>query len=369
MDAHAGLPDWVTFPGEEWEPIALDAAGLDAAGFRAFLGTLNTRGANFGGEDHTGDKWGAVLTRGGHLLHTWGDPTYRFQTASTGKALLFALVGLAAADGLIDPNEPINRSWTGEGQLSHRHKYLTEGHHRGLTWHHLIGDRLGGLHYGGFPMELGLHWSQGVTWQGSAKGIETVPGVVGWATWTGDPFYDLYSHTRPGTVGLYSSAGFWRLGQALTAVFGRDLKDVIQERLFGPIGIPADRWDWWIGRDVKDRPDFYPTIPDSYTYLDPPYEIDGAPVRSGPGWVVSSALDLARFGHLIATGGEWNGERLLDPVWLRGHSGGNRCGVSGDRRHFTAFAVVTAEGLDHPHSTWPESFVPGDLFVGPPATR
>ena len=43
-------------------------------------------------------------------------------------------------------------------------------------------------------------------------------------TWTGDPFYDCYAHAEPGTQGLYSSAGFWRLGQALTYVWGRDLK-------------------------------------------------------------------------------------------------------------------------------------------------
>ena len=125
MDAPAALPDWVIFPGDTWQSISPEAAGLDAAGFGAFLGTLNPRGAAFGGEDHTGDKWGAVLTRGGYLLHTWGDPTYRFQTASTGKALMFALVGLAATDGLIDPNEPVNRSWTGEGQLSCRRSTTT----------------------------------------------------------------------------------------------------------------------------------------------------------------------------------------------------------------------------------------------------
>ena len=113
----------------------------------------------------------------------------------------------------------------------------------------------------------------------SATGIRTTPGVVPWATWTGDPSYDLYSHARPGTTALYSSAGYWRLAQALTVVWKRDLKDVVQERLFGPMGIPADRWDWLTGGWVKDQRDFYPTIPDSYTYLDPPYEIDG---RAGP---------------------------------------------------------------------------------------
>ena len=349
------FPNWVTFPGAAWQPVTPEDAGLDAERFRAFLATLHPRGADFGGEDHTGSNWGAVITRGGYLLHAWGDPGYRFQTASTGKALMWALVGLAAEDGLLDPDQPIRCSWTGRGQLSHPHKCLDEGHHRGLTWRHLIGERQGNVHYGGFPMELGLHW----------RNRETIPGVMGWAAWTGDPFFDLYAHARPGTQALYSSAGYWRLAQALTAVWGRDLKDVVQERLFNHMGVPSDRWDWYLGGWIKDQKHFYPDIPDSYTYLDPPYEIGGAPVRSGPGWVVISASDLARFGHLNATRGEWNGRHLIDPQWLRGHGGGNRSGVSGESSHYTAMAVVTTAGLDFPHSTYGGSFLPEDLFVGP----
>jgi CubicO group peptidase (beta-lactamase class C family) len=364
--ADAGsLPDWVTYPGDDWDTIDPTEAGFDADGLATLLAAYEPRGAAFGGEDHTGSKWGAVLTRGGCLLHAWGDRHYRFQTASTGKAFMWALVGLAAQDGLLDPDAPIHRSWTGRGLLSHEHKVLDVGHHRRLTWRHLIGDRDGQVHYGGFPMELGLHWRNRETWLGSASGVQTMPGVVPWATWTGDPSYDLYSHVRPGTRALYSSAGYWRLAQALTAVWGRDLKDVFQERLFGPMGVPADRWDWYTGGWVKDQRHFYPDIPDSYTYLDPPYEIGGAPVRSGPGWVVISASDLARFGHLVATGGQWRGRQLIERQWLRGHSGGNSSGVSGEGRHVTAMAVVTTVGLDFPHSTYSGSFLPDDLFVGP----
>ena len=60
--------------------------------------------------------------------------------------------------------------------------------------------------------------------------------MVEWARWTGDPFYDNYSHAEPGTVAIYSSGGYWRLSQALTAVWCRDLKTVLDERLFSIIG-------------------------------------------------------------------------------------------------------------------------------------
>jgi CubicO group peptidase (beta-lactamase class C family) len=357
------LPDWLTFPGADWATITPEEAGLDPAGFERWLAGLDVRGADFGGEDHTGNQYGAVLTRGGYLIHTWGDRFYRFQTASTGKAFIWALIGLAAAEGLLDPDEPINRSWTGHGQLSHPHKHLDEGHHRTLTWRHLIGPKEKSEHYGGFPIERGLDWADRVTWVGGER--QTAPGVPEWSRWTGDPFYDNYAHTQPGRHGFYSSGGFWRLSQALTAVWHRDLKDVLDERVFSKIGIPADRWNWWTGDEVHTLKWFYPTIPDTYTYLDPPYEIDGNVVRSGPGWVIISASDLARFGLLLATQGIWRGERVMDQTWLRGHSGGNRSGVSGESRFFTAMAVVTTEGLPHLHATATESFIPANLFVGP----
>ena len=357
------IPSWVTYPEEDWIEITPDEAGLDSAKFSEFSGNLNVRGGMFGGEDHTERQYGAVLTRGGYLVHVWGDRNYRFQTASTGKAFMWALLGFAVADGLLDPDEPINKAWTGGGQLSHPHKHLDEGYHKTLTWRHLIGRREESLHWGGFPFELGIRWKE------KRLGLEekdVQAGVPEWANWTGDPYYDCYCHTEPGTVGLYSSAGFWRLGQALTHVWKRDLKDVLQERMFDLIGIPAERWDWLAGSYVKEQSTLYPDIPDSYTYLDPPYEIQGNIVRSGPGWVVISASDLARFGHLNATKGIWKGQPIIDPNWLRGHSGGNRSGTSGESTYFTALGVVTTDGLPkHRHAIETRSILPPELFVGP----
>ena len=363
---NASLPNWVTYPETEWIQISPEDAGLDADRFARFLDQHPVTGAAFGGEDHSGDRFGAVFTRGGYLVHSWGDPQYRFQTASTGKAFMWALLGYAVADGLIDADEPIGKYWTGAGELSHSHKHLDRGHHQKLTWRHLIGRRDESLHWGGFPFEIGVRWTEKRT------GLEeqnAVPGIPAWAKWTGDPSFDCYSHAEPGTQGLYSSAGFWRLGQALTHVWNRDLKDVLQERLFDLIGIPSERWDWLPGGAVKEQKYFYPQIPDSYTYLDPPYEIGGHIVRSGPGWVVISALDLARFGHLNATRGVWKGRQIIEPQWLRGHSGGNRSGTSGESTFFTAQGVVTTDGPMSPpafrHAIETRSLLTEEFFEGP----
>ena len=358
------IPAWVTYPEDDWKTITPEEAGLDPRKFNDFLASIDARGAAVGGEVHEGDDWGTVITRGGYLLHTWGDKGYKFQTASLGKAFIRALFGLAVEEGMVEPDDLISETWTGEGQLSHPHKYLDQGHHQTLTWRHMLGDKYGNKQYGGFPIEIGYFWKKG---RSDLSGEEHFGGTVPeWADWSGDPFYDNYAHIEPGTIGRYSSGGFWRLAQLLTALWDRDLKDVLDEKLLGKIGIPADQWEWLPGKVVQQDENFYPLWPSAWDYLDPPYEINGHVVRSGPGWAVMNASDLARFGHLIATRGNWKGEQLLDPQWLRGHGGGNGSGVCGESRYYTAMGVVTTEGIDPGwFGTARESLVPQDVFVGP----
>ena len=82
--------------------------------------------------------------------------------------------------------------------------------------------------------------------------------------------------------------------------------------------------------------------------------------------MVISAEDLARFGHLVATRGVWEGSQIISSEWVRGHGGGNESGVSGESTFYTATAVVTTTGL-HPkpvwHNTTTESLLPRSCFV------
>jgi len=51
--------------------------------------------------------------------------------------------------------------------------------------------------------------------------------------------------------------------------------------------------------------------------------------------------------------------------WLRGHSGGNKSGASGECEHFTAMGVVTTIGLpDYQHALATKSILDDDFFVG-----
>jgi CubicO group peptidase (beta-lactamase class C family) len=354
--AETKIPDWVAYPEEEWGKITPHAAGFDAEKSNKMIANAQVKGAAWEGEAHEGNEWGAVLTRGGYLVQTWGNADYRYQTASVGKAFSRALIGLAVDEGLIKADDLISETWAGEGELSHPHKYLDQGYHKTLTWYHLIGPKDDKFHYGGFPVTNGYYWRKAsyahgqTSWgQGfyapSNSAVDTGRPVPDWANWTGDPFYDNYSHIEPGTVGIYSSGGIWRLSQALTALWNQDLKQVLDEKLFSKIGISADRWDWTPGRVVHEDKSFYPHMPGYGDFLDPPYEINGHRVRGGGGWAVMSAKDLARFGLLVATGGVWKGERLIGSDWVRNHGGGNGSFLTGDARTYISFGVVATVGL------------------------
>ena len=247
-----------------------------------------------------------------------------------GKAFTWAILGLAVDEGLIKPNDSINKTWTGEGQLSHPHKYLNRGHHKALTWHDLV------AHRGGFPITNGWSWRYTQNYDNPAPK---------WAKCTKDPYYDNYAHTQPSVHHHYSSGGVWRLNQALTVLWDMDLKQLLDEKIFSHLGVPADRWDWLEGKFVHDKRDFYPKMPGYGDFVDAPYEINGHIVRGGGGWAVMSPNDLARFGLLVATGGIWKDKQLISSKWIRSHAGGNGSLAAGDRNTYISIGKVTTVGL------------------------
>ncbi len=94
------------------------------------------------------------------------------------------------------------------------------------------------------------------------------------------------------------------MSQALTAVWKKELKDVLDEKLFSHMGIKPDDWQWATGKELHDNKLWYPKMPGYGLYCDPPYEFNDCRVQGGGGWVVMSASDLARVGLLVASRGE-----------------------------------------------------------------
>ena len=333
------VPEGVNYPGEVWDEAAPEDVGLDVNEWRRWLSRQHPSGAFVAGERHPGNEWGAVIVRRGCVVQSWGDPDYRYNSASVGKCFIRLCLQIAIDRGLVkDANDPVHGYWTGEGRLNHPDKVLDAGHHRTLTFRHLL------TMTGGFPVSNGCFWRRGdhPEWA-DAHG--------------GDPDRANYAQREPGTESYYSSGGFWRCAQALTRIFGRELKDVLDETLFSRMGIPPDRWDILTGRVLRETADFYPEWPGYGEFVDPPFEIDGNRVQGGGGWVVMSAHDLARVGLLLATGGIWKGERLIGDTEfvnrgqgngpIRGWNGGNSSTLSAwEGEAITVIAAVATAGLN-----------------------
>ena len=296
------VPEWVVFPEAEWQKESLHSANIDSVRFSAWMDSLRPEfGQGYGGQKP--DTGGVMITYAGRVIQEWGDVNYRFQSASLGKTFTRMALQLAIDKGLIaSEDDRIYSYWTGEGGLD-AHKVLNEGKHKKLTFKHLIDME------GGFPVTNGFYWKNRVDDQGNFY-----PGIPEWAEWTGDPAFDNYAHITPGKHRHYSSGGYWRLSQALTAVWDKDLKRVLDEHIMQKIGIPSERWEWLSGKEVLEDHSFYPELPGYGLFIDPPFEIEGERVLGGGGWVVMSASDFARIGHLIATGGFWKGERLISNI-------------------------------------------------------
>jgi len=68
--AQHNLPEWLVYPDEEWETVTPEEAGLDAKAINEWARTEHRIGG------YTGEKpgaYGAVFTRGGKIVATWGD--------------------------------------------------------------------------------------------------------------------------------------------------------------------------------------------------------------------------------------------------------------------------------------------------------
>lgn len=342
----AEVPSWVHFSGDEWETITPEEAGLDMEKFNAWLESQNPQfGKAYGGQRP--EKGGVVIARGGYLIYSWGDPDFKYQSASLGKTFTRMAIQIAVDEGLVGrADDFVMNYWTGDGQLE-AHKVLNQSHHKNLTFQHLQDMR------GGFPTTNGYFW----------RNKKDVPS---WAEYTGDPDYDNYSHIEPGKERCYSSGGYWRLSQALTSIWKKDLKELLDEKIMSKIGIPADRWDWLSGEYVRNNRDFYPDMPGYGEYLDSPYNINGIPVRGGGGWVVMSASDFARLGLLIATGGVWEDERLISKIGGNVGVGANTVNgwgvVNGKNGYFSFGKVAT-----HFNDPKPEQMA--SWILSPPAPK
>ena len=208
------LPAWLTFPEQQWQRITPAEAGIETVAYDRLLSQSQISPKGWGGTQPDNTQWGdchAQWIPGADLGRSDVQDSIRLAR----QVHYAAIIGISTERGRLKLDEPISKTWTGRGQLSHGHEYLDQGHHTHLTWRQLIN------HQGGYS-------------KADTTGVRyALHGVIPLgATTTKDSLYDNYAHGEPGRVTHDSSGRYWRLGQAPTALWDQDLKQSCRTSYF-----------------------------------------------------------------------------------------------------------------------------------------
>ncbi|WP_439634469.1 serine hydrolase domain-containing protein [Glycocaulis sp.] len=212
-----------------------------------------------------------LIIRGGRLVAEWGEPERVDMTFSVTKSFLAHVVGVALDDGLIgDVHMPVSAQVADE-------RFHT-AHNAPISWDQLLRQTSG--------------------WWGELWGKPA------WADRPGENAFDalVAGPPEPGSAYEYNDVRVNALALAATHVFGRELPDVLRERIMDPIGA-SDGWVW-------------------HGYHNSYVEVGGErllSVSGGGHWgggMFIDAYDMARLGLLDLNRGVWNGEQLLSEAFF-----------------------------------------------------
>jgi CubicO group peptidase (beta-lactamase class C family) len=198
----------------------------------------------------TGGGSGCV-TRGGRLVMQWGNQQRRYDLKSTTKSIGITAVALALKDGRIESlQDPVRKYHPGFGvepESNVRAGWLDR-----ITLFHLAAQTAGFDKQGGYTKLM----------------------------------------LAPGTKWAYSDGGPNWLAECVTLVYGRDVRELMFERVFGPIGIERSDLRW------RDN-----------AYRDK--EIKGVMRREFGSGIHANVNAMARIGYLYLRGGRWRDEQII----------------------------------------------------------
>jgi CubicO group peptidase (beta-lactamase class C family) len=239
--APATTPVW---PGAEWQRATPSEAGM-----------LESRLIEARDYALTGGGSGVVV-RHGRLVMAWGDPAQLYDLKSTSKSIGVTMLGVALQDGKVKLDD------------------------QAITYQPELG----------VPPETNrtTGWIETITLRQLANqtaGFEK-PGGYGKLLFA------------PGTMWHYSDAGPNWLAECLTLIYGRDLNDVMFERVFTPLGIEPAHLRW---RNNAFRP----------------HDINGVKRREFGSGFHANVTAMASIGYLYLREGRWRDRQIIPADFVR----------------------------------------------------
>ena len=190
------------------------------------------------------------ITRHGRLVMSWGDPGRRYGLKSTTKSIGVTALGLAITDGKIGLADKVvqhHPTFAVPPESNRKTDWIDR-----ITIQHLATQTAGFEKPGGYTKLI----------------------------------------FEPGTKWSYSDGGPNWLAECITLTYGRDVDELLFERVFTPLGI--DR------RDLSWRRNSYRKK-----------EIDGVARREFGSGISANVNAMARIGYLYLHGGKWNGKQII----------------------------------------------------------
>lgn len=239
--ARGAASDW---PGAEWATAKPTEVGMAEVRLNEARDYALTGGGS------------GMIVRRGKVVMTWGDQAELYDLKSSSKSIGVTLLGLAMLDGKVRLDDPAGK------------------HHPTF----------------GVPPESNAQKS----WLGKITLRQLANQTAGFAKPGG--YTELLF--APGTEWHYSDGGPNWLAECLTLAYGRDLNEVMFERVFGPIGVTT--------ADIRWR---------AHAYR--PKEINGVARREfGSGFHANVSV-MARIGLLYLREGKWKEQQLLAEEFVR----------------------------------------------------
>ena len=125
---------------------------------------------------------------------------------------------------------------------------------------------------------------------------------------------------QPGEAWYYSY-GIDVLGRIAEVVEGKRLGDIMEERIFGPLGMRETGFTVRVDQKTRFVSNYYVTEDGSYAVAEDgqksPYLNPENKFQSGGGGLVSTLGDYAKFAQLMLEGGVYNGHRILDEATVK----------------------------------------------------